>query len=173
MTEDGPAPPALGVNENVAETQVRPATRSDAATLKVTLVTAPPIAGTGTPKIVSRTVATPEVTDNVLKVAVDAAAPDDGFVSPVTGHTNKSLANLEAFLSVISRPLAAENVVVATGSFEPTLEQVAAGDDPVNVGKPVMEIKLTLLASNPDPANLTVKVTAADTLLLLNAIEAV
>ena len=44
MTEDGPAPPALGVNENVAETPVRPATRSDAATLKVTLVTAPPIA---------------------------------------------------------------------------------------------------------------------------------
>ncbi len=43
MTEDGPAPPALGVNENVAETPVRPATRSNAATLKVTLVTTPPI----------------------------------------------------------------------------------------------------------------------------------
>ena len=44
MTEDGPPPPALGVSVNVAETPVLPATRSDAAMLKVTLVTAPPIA---------------------------------------------------------------------------------------------------------------------------------
>ena len=44
MTKDGPAPPALGVNVNVAETLVWPATRSDAATLKVTFATAPPIA---------------------------------------------------------------------------------------------------------------------------------
>ena len=43
MTDDGPAPPALGVNVNVAETLVWPATRSDAATLKVTFATAPPM----------------------------------------------------------------------------------------------------------------------------------
>ena len=39
MTEDGPPPPALGVSVNVAGTPVLPATRSDAATLKVTLLT--------------------------------------------------------------------------------------------------------------------------------------
>ena len=41
MTEDGPAPPALGVKVNVASTPALPATRSEAATLNVTEVTAP------------------------------------------------------------------------------------------------------------------------------------
>ena len=41
MTEDGPAPPALGVKVNVASTPALPATRSEAATLNVTEATAP------------------------------------------------------------------------------------------------------------------------------------
>ena len=41
MTEDGPAPPALGVKVNVASTPALPATRSEAATLNVTEMTAP------------------------------------------------------------------------------------------------------------------------------------
>ncbi len=44
------------------------------------------VAGTGTPVIVSRTVATPETTDNVLIVAVDAATEDGGFVISKTEH---------------------------------------------------------------------------------------
>ena len=40
----GPAPPALGVNVNVAVTAVLLATRSPAAMLNVTFETAPPIA---------------------------------------------------------------------------------------------------------------------------------
>ena len=43
MTLDGPPPPALGVKVNVASTLDFAATRSPAVTLKVTLVTAPPI----------------------------------------------------------------------------------------------------------------------------------
>ena len=41
MTVEGPAPPALGVKVNVASTPALPATRSEAATLNVTEVTAP------------------------------------------------------------------------------------------------------------------------------------
>ena len=43
MTLDGPPPPALGVKVNVAATPALPATRSPAAMMNVTLVTAPPI----------------------------------------------------------------------------------------------------------------------------------
>ena len=44
------------------------------------------VAGTGTPVIVSQTVATPEKTDNVLIVAADAATEDGGFVISKTEH---------------------------------------------------------------------------------------
>ena len=43
MTEDGPAPPALGVKVKVASTFCLEATRSPAAMLKETALTAPPI----------------------------------------------------------------------------------------------------------------------------------
>jgi hypothetical protein len=43
VTKDGPEPPALGVKVNVAPTSALAATRSDAAMLKVTFATAPPI----------------------------------------------------------------------------------------------------------------------------------
>jgi hypothetical protein len=43
------------------------------------------MAGTGTPEIVSRRV--PAAADTVFMTAVDAAAREDGFVSPVTEHT--------------------------------------------------------------------------------------
>ncbi len=44
--------------------------------------------------------------------------------------------------------------------------QDARGDDPVNVGNPVMEIKLTALVASVE-VNMMFKVTAADTTLLL------
>ena len=72
-------------------------------------------------------------------------------------------------VSVIWRTPAA-NVVVATGALVPAFVQVAAGV-PVNVGKPVTEIKATgFVASVPE--KLTVKVAATDTTLLFNAVEA-
>ncbi len=43
MILDGPPPPALGVKVNVAATPALPATRSPAAVVNVTAVTAPPI----------------------------------------------------------------------------------------------------------------------------------
>ena len=45
----GPAPPAVGVNENVAAERVFPATRSLVATIKFTDVTMPPITPEATP----------------------------------------------------------------------------------------------------------------------------
>ena len=126
------------------------------------------MAGTGTPVIVSRT--TPAAADAVLIVAADAATVEDGFVSPVTTHTTAAF-NAAAVLSVISRPLEAENVVVATGAFTVALVQVAVGV-PVNVGKPVTEIKATLFVASV-PVKLTVKVAATDATLLVNAVEAV
>jgi hypothetical protein len=124
------------------------------------------VAGTGTPVIVSRTVATPETTDTVLIVAVDAATAEDGFVSQMTLQKTSKF-KMEAVLSVISRPLAAENVVVATCSmYADDVEQNAEGNDPVNIGNPVMEIKLTALLASV-PVNRTDKNTSADATLLL------
>ena len=40
MTDEGPAPPAVGVNVNVAETPDLPATRPSAAIVNVTAATA-------------------------------------------------------------------------------------------------------------------------------------
>ena len=120
--------------------------------------------------IVSRTVATPKTTDAVLMVAADAATAEDGVVSPEMAHTTSAF-KIAAVLSVISRPFAAENVVVATGAFTPALVQLAAGDDPVNKDNPVTEIKVTALVASL-PLKLTVNVAAADTTLLVNAVEA-
>ena len=92
------------------------------------------------------------------------------MLSPVTEHTTAAF-KTAAVPSVISRPLAAENVVVATGAFTVALVQVAVGD-PVNVGKPVIEIKATLFVASV-PVKLTVKVAATDATLLVNAVEAV
>jgi len=117
--------------------------------------------------IVSRTV--PAAADTVLITAVDAAAAEDGLLSPVTEHTIAAF-KVAALLSVIwRRP--AEKVVDDTVSPTPPLVQVAVGD-PVNVGKPVTEIKATLFAASV-PVKLTVKVAAADCALLLDAREAV
>ena len=51
----GPAPPAVGVNENVAAERVFPATRSLVATIKFTDVTMPPITPEATPATEART----------------------------------------------------------------------------------------------------------------------
>ena len=125
------------------------------------------VAGTGTPVIVSRTV--PAAADTVLITAVDAAAVVDGLLSPVTEHTTAA-SKVAAALSVIwRRP--AEKVVPDTDTPEPPFVQVAVGL-PVNVGKPVTDIKATAFAESV-PVKLTVKVAAADFTLLLNAVEAV
>ena len=100
--------------------------------------------------------------------AVDAAAREDGFVSPVTEHTIAAF-KVAAVPSVIWR-VATEKVVVATGALVVALVQVAVGG-PVNDGKPVTEIKATAFVASV-PVKLTVKVAAADCTLLLNAVEA-
>ncbi len=125
------------------------------------------VAGTGTPVIVSRTV--PAAADTVLITAVDAATAVDGLLSPVTEHTIAAF-KAAAVASVIwRRP--EEKVVDVTGALEPPFVQVAVGV-PVNVGKPVTEIKATPFVASV-PVKLTVKVAAADFTLLLNAVEAV
>ena len=124
------------------------------------------MAGTGTPVIVSRTV--PAAADTVLITAVDAATAEDGLLSPVTEHTTAAF-KAAAVASVIwRRP--EEKVVDVTGALTVALVQVAVGV-PVNVGKPVTEIKAPLV--DDLPVKLTVKVAAADFTLLLNAVEAV
>ena len=100
--------------------------------------------------------------------AVDAATAEDGLLSPVTEHTIAAF-KVAAVVSVIwRRP--AEKVVDVTGALTPPLVQVAVGL-PVNVGKPVTEIKAPTV--DDLPVKLTVKVAAADFTLLLNAREAV
>ena len=123
-------------------------------------------AANGTPVIVSRTV--PAAADTVLITAVDAATAEDGLLSPVTEHTTATF-KAAAVVSVIRRR-PAEKVVDVTGALTVAIVQVAVGF-PVNVGKPVTEIK----APEVDdlPVKLTVKVAAADCTLLLNAVEAV
>ena len=76
--------------------------------------------------------------------ALDAAAGDDGVVSPVTEHTIAAF-KVAAVPSVIwRRP--AEKVVVVTAILAVALVQVAVGV-PVNDGKPVTEIKATVLTA--------------------------
>ena len=125
------------------------------------------MADTGTPVIVSRTV--PADATSVLITAVDAPTAEDGLLSPVTEHTTAAF-KVAAVVSVISRRPAAK-VVVDTGALALALVQVAVGV-PVNVGKPVTEIKATAFVASV-PVKLTVKVAAADCTLLLNAVEAV
>jgi hypothetical protein len=108
---------------------------------------------------VSRTV--PPAADTVFITALDAAAGDDGVVSPVTEHTIAAF-KAAAVPSVIwRRP--PEKVVVATGALALALVQVAVGE-PENDGKPVREINAALLVESI-PVKLTVKVVATDTTL--------
>ena len=76
MTEDAPAPPALGVNVNVAFTALLFATRSPAAMLNVTFQTAPPIAPqdtAGLEAVGSAAVCT--VTESVAALATPMVQP--------------------------------------------------------------------------------------------------
>ena len=101
--------------------------------------------------------------------ALDAAAGDDGVVSPVTEHTIAAF-KVAAVPSVIwRRP--PEKVVVATGALALALVQVAVGEPEKN-GKPMTEINVALLAESV-PVKLTVKDVATDFTLLLKTIEAV
>jgi len=116
--------------------------------------------------IVSRTV--PADATSVLITGIDAATVEDGLLSPVTEHTTATF-KAAAVASVIRRR-PAEKVVDVTGALTVAKVQVAVGV-PVNVGKPVTEIKAPLV--DDLPVKLTVKVAAADCTLLLNAREAV
>ena len=116
--------------------------------------------------IVSRTV--PADATSVLITGIDAGTAEDGLLSPVTEHTTAAF-KAAAVVSVIRRrPV--EKVVDVTGALTVAIVQVAVGV-PVNVGKPVTEIKAP--AVDDLPVKLTVKVAAADFTLLLNAREAV
>ena len=98
-----------------------------------------------------------------------ATAEPDGLLSPVTEHSIAAF-KAAAVVSVIRRR-SPEKVVDVTGALTVALVQVAVGV-PVNVGKPVTEIKATAFVASV-PVKLTVKVAAADCTLLLNAVEAV
>ena len=117
--------------------------------------------------IVSRTV--PADATSVLITGIDAATVEDGLLSPVTEHTTATF-KAAAVASVIRRR-PAEKVADVTGALTVAFVQVAVGV-PVNVGKPVTEIKATAFVASV-PVKLTVKVAAADCTLLLNAVEAV
>jgi hypothetical protein len=80
----GPAPPALGVNVNVAFTAVLFATRSPAAMLNVTFETAPPIAPqdtAGLEAVGSAVVCT--VTESVAALAAPSVQPASVTVTAV------------------------------------------------------------------------------------------
>ena len=125
------------------------------------------MAGTATPVIVSRTV--PAAADTVFITAADAPAAVPGFVSPVTAQLIAAF-KVVAVVSVIWRRPAAK-VVPDTAALAPPFVQTATGVEPVNVGKPVTEIKATAFVASL-PVKLTVKVAATDTTLLFNAVEA-
>ena len=94
MTDDGPAPPALGVNVKVAETPVWPATRSDAATLKTTLVTAPPIAPLDTAGLDSiGSVFVRTVTESTAALATPMVQPTSVTVTAVPAASALPAAN--------------------------------------------------------------------------------
>ena len=85
MTEDGPAPPALGVKVNVASTLTLPATRSEAATLNVTKVTAPlitPQDTAGLDAVGSLSVLT--VTESVASLAGPMVQPTSVTVTAIS-----------------------------------------------------------------------------------------
>jgi hypothetical protein len=111
----------------------------------------------------------PAAPDNVLMTAVEAAEAADGFVSAVTEQTTAAF-KIAGVVSVIWRTPPAK-AVVDTGALTVALVQVATGDPP-NDGKPVTEIKATLLVESA-PVKLMVTVDAALITTLLSAIEAV
>ena len=85
MTEDGPAPPALGVNVNVASTLALPATRSRDATPNITEVTAPAITPhdiAGKDAMTSMFVCT--VTESVAALATPIVQPTSVTVTAVS-----------------------------------------------------------------------------------------
>ena len=93
MTEDGPAPPALGVKVNVASTPTLPATRSEAATLNVTEVTAPPITPqdtAGLDAVGSLSVLT--VTESVASLAGPMVQPTSVTVTAVPAASGEPAA---------------------------------------------------------------------------------
>ena len=85
MSEDGPAPPALGVKVNVASTPALPATRSEAATLNVTEVTAKPITPHDTAGLdAAGSVFVCTVTESVAALATPIVQPTSVTVTAVS-----------------------------------------------------------------------------------------
>ena len=89
MTEDGPAPPALGVKVNVASTPALPAMRLPEATENVTEATAPPI----TPELIADDAIGSALVAMVMPVALPAVAAP--MVRPVTMTVTAVLAATE------------------------------------------------------------------------------
>jgi len=151
---------------SVTLTEGRAAPRSPFAMVNDTSV-GTPIATYGTPEMVSYVV--PPAADTVLITALPAATAVVGFVSAVTVQTIAAFIVVAA-ASVTWRPLVDEKVVPDTDTAAPPFVQVAVGVPPNN-GRPVTEIKAMLLVVSI-PVKLTVAVEAADSTLLLNAMEA-
>ena len=93
MTEDGPAPPALGVKVNVASTLTLPATRSEAATLNVTGLVEKPIAPldtAGLDAVGSLSVLT--VTESVASLAGPMVQPTSVTVTAISAASGVPVA---------------------------------------------------------------------------------
>ncbi len=118
--------------------------------------------------MVSRTL----VVSFVLIVAAEAAEAADGFVSPVTEQTTTAFRRVGVVIVIRRRfGVPAVKAVLVKVKGLPPLVQVAAAV-PVNVGKPVTEIKVAVLVPSC-PVKLTVNVASgADAALVLSAVEA-
>ena len=100
MMDEGPAPPAVGVNVNVAETPDLPETRLASATLNVTEPTAPPMAPDAT--------STEAVASVLVRIAT---AIELGVASPIVNPLMVT-ANAAAALMVAPEVVKTTDVMV-------------------------------------------------------------
>ena len=118
MTLDGLPPPAVGVKVNVALAPVLSATRSPAATLKVTAVTAPPITPLDTAGLEAvGSVSVCTVTESLAAVAAPILQP-----SSVTVTAVPAASALPVAANTMLVPLGAPGVSVA-----PAVDTAAVG----------------------------------------------
>ena len=128
MTAAGPAPPAVGVKENVAATPALAATRSPGAMVNKTEVTAPPIEPDATPAdaTVSASVCT------VMPVALPAATAP--IVRPLRVMVKAVLAKTPATAVVMTMelPLLADVAVMVPTDVLPAALAAGGGVEAKN-----------------------------------------
>ena len=108
MTVDGPAPPALGLKVKVAATPLLPATRSAAAMINATVVTAPPITPqdtAGLETVGSLPVCT--VTESVAALAMPKVKPISVIVTacPLVNDTQQLFVKTMENISGVPTPM--------------------------------------------------------------------